>query len=209
MKPFSVLALLFASYAGIGQDIKSLEYAKQYQKQQVQSKKCMETIFSGNVPQDTIMQSFEEYDRMGRILRYIEYDRKSAPIAEYHYEYDAKGNMKMSVTHRYSDWQEIELVGEYDDRKRLVSRTPLNKPDGFWEKETFNYDAGGKLLSRDQWYFVDGVLKPVMNKSFPQSVEKNENSLSYIFDEHDLLIIEQLYRGGVSDKSRNFYYTFY
>jgi hypothetical protein len=200
---------MFIWIGGQSQDIKSLEYAKHFQKHKVQSKKCSEIRFQGNVPQDTLVVSLEEFDRSGRISRYIEYDRKSLPIAEYHFEYDANGKISMTVSHRYSDWQEIELIPEFDVKKRLISRTPQLKPSGFWEKETFNYDNAGRLLSRDQWYMVNGECIPVMNRSFPETIEKNECSMSYIFDQNDLLIIEQLYRGGVSDKSRNYTYTFF
>ncbi len=195
--------------SSLGQDIKSFEYAKHYQKHKVQSKKCVEIRFLGNVPIDTLVVSLEEFDRIGRISRYIEYDRRSMPEAEYHFDYDASGNVRITVAHKYSDWEEIALIPEYDAKNRLVARTPSVKPNGFWDKETFNYDVNGNVTSRDRWYNVDGESKPVINRSFPETVEKDESSLSYIFDEHDLLIIEQLYRGGVSDKSRNYVYTFY
>jgi hypothetical protein len=209
MKPLLSFVLFLVSMVGIGQDIKSLEYAKHYQKQKVQSRKCFEVRFNGHVAQDTVVVSLEEFDRSGRISRYIEYDRNSKPLAEYHFEYDQNGNMKMSVSHRYTGWTEVLLHPEFDSNNRLIARLPASKPEGFWEKETFNYDENGKILSRDQWYVVDGVSRPVMNKCFPETKEKIENSLSYIYDEHDLLIIEQLYRNGVSDKSRNYVYTFY
>lgn len=209
MKPLMSFVLFLISIAGIGQDIKSLEYAKYYQKHKVQSRKCSEVRFNGYVPQDTVVISVEEYDRSGRISRYIEFDRNSKPLAEYHFEYDPGGKMQMSVSHRYTDWTEVKLSPEFDQNKRMIARVPVSKPEGFWEKETFNYDENGKVLSRDQWYVVDGVNRPVMNKSFPETVEKTENSLSYIYDERGLLIIEQLYRNGVSDKARNYCYTFY
>jgi hypothetical protein len=209
MKPLFVFFMLFMAKASIGQDIKSLEYAKQYQKNKVQSRRCVEIRYNGNIATDTVLISLEEFDRSGRISRYIEYDRHNSPVAEYHFEYDAAGQIRMSVSHKYSDWMEVTLVPEFDEKRRMISRSPVNKPHGFWEKETFNYDASGKLLSRDHWYVVDGVHRPLINKAFPETVEKNENSLSYIYDEHDLLIIEQLYRNGVSDKSRNYQYTFY
>jgi uncharacterized protein YkuJ len=192
------------------QDIKSLDKCKHYAHQKVQTRKCVEIKFDGYTPTDTLDISYEEFDSNGRIIRYIEYSPIGKQLAEYHYSYNAKNQIaEMTVSHQYTDWQEIILTPTYDASNKMLSRQPKEKIHGLWEKETFQYDVRGELVCSEQWYTINGELKPVTKKFFPMHIEKKENSLSYIFDNHDLLIIEQLYQSGKSDKTRSYFYTFY
>ena len=49
----------------------------------------------------------------------------------------------------------------------------------------------------------------MMHKDYGSSIERVENSLTYIYDAKGLLIIEQYYSGGITDKARVYDYSHY
>lgn len=206
--PTSIFLLLVSFIRA--QDIKPLDYCHTYAKAHVNSRTCYEVKFQGNKAIDSLKTSVEEFNKEGKLIRFTEFTRTGKKIAEHEYSYDTHGKLTASsIRHLYNDWIQVDFKLTFNEKGKLVTRELTLPIQGCWQKETYSYHSNGILAKSEQWYEVGGSLKPMMHKDYESSIERVENSLTYIYDAKGLLIIEQYYSGGISDKARVYDYSHY
>ncbi len=194
MQKFSTLiislGLAFCSHA---QDIKLLDYAPQYAKLKVKERKTIE-IKNNKGQQDTMVYGLAIMNEHGLPIHYTEYFARGRKMAEYTYEYDGAGKLiNHSVATTFNDWQKVDFKIAHDAKGRLSSRELPESISNFWIKETFQYNSNGVLIKNQHWYEKDGGLTPLDYKDYPPTLQVDDNSLTYINDQHGLLILHQLY----------------
>lgn len=188
------------------QDTKHMDYRDAYRRNGVSQVQSVEVRYKGHEAVDTLPMGVAEIDEKGRMVKYTEFFARGRKNAEYLYHYDAYGKLASAeIAHRSLDFRPVPFMVEFDEKGRMVSRTPQESIPGFWEREEFVYSPDGTLVKAQQYY-------PVGQSTFaeyPASVLPRENSLSWIFDQRGLPVTQQVFdRTGRSERAILFRYKY-
>jgi len=191
------------------QDIKLMDYAPQYAKNQVSERKAFE-IKNSNGKQDTCIQGLALINEKGFPTLYTEYFARGRRMAEYSFEYDETGKLiRHSVMTTFNDWQPMDFKLTFDTKGRLISRELPESISSFWKKETFHYNNSGVMIKNEHWYEKDGSLMIMDTKDYPPSLVVEESSLTYINNPKGLLMLHQWYNSsGKVDKCWKYEYGY-
>ncbi len=201
---------LINNFFSIAQDVKSLDYAKQYSRHHARTRICKEVRYKANHAVDSTMLGIASFDKNGRVIHYTEFFSAGKKMAEYSYSYDEAGKMvKSDVSLVFNNWQPLEFELKHDAKGRLISRELKNVMANFWKRETFSYNAD-VLIKTEQWYEVNGLLEVKSHKDYPPTLDIRENSLTFILDAKGLLMLHQLMNGrGQVERALVYNYEFY
>ncbi len=212
----SIRKLLFASAIAISsmqaahaQDLKALDYAKLYARNNVSTRVCKEVKYKMKQAVDSTMVGIANFDKNGRMIHYTEFFAGGKKMAEYEYKYDDSGKMiKSTVSLVFNNWVPLDFILKYDQKGRVVSRELNEQVANFWKKETYTYTSE-VLLKSEQWYDINGGLVVLTHKDYPPHIEVSDNSLTYIVNERGLIILHQFISGrGEVDKALCYEYYY-
>ncbi|MEY3398476.1 MAG: hypothetical protein RL220_1070 [Bacteroidota bacterium] len=176
------------------QDLKVLDYAPQFAKEKISERRCHVISYKGNSPTDTMLLTIEKFDQSGRVTECTEYMRGQRQKSHYLYSYDKSGRISGSQVEFYSlPGENVELVCSYDSRGKLISRKPARTIPGFWIEESYVYNASGVIVETKQAYDSGGKAVILPLSAYPQTLKALDNSLTYIYDQHQLLILHRLF----------------
>lgn len=204
-----LFVLVLSNAMAHSQGVKSLDFSKDYKKNKVSARKCTEYIYSGYTVTDSILISEAFFDAEGRIVKYTEFFARGRKLNEQTFEYNEKGQLTKSfVSHVFNDWQPIELILEFDQSGKLVSRTCPVEIRNFWIKEVYHYNAQGKQIKCDQLKQGAQTLEMKSTQEFAPNLHSGENTPMDIHDPSGMLSVHQFYNSsGSVDRVWKYVYT--
>lgn len=204
------ISFLISCFISYSQDLKPLDYTRQYEKHHIRTRICKQVHYKGQQVVDSTMVGIASFDEKGRMIHYTEFFAGGRKMAEYDYSYNESGKMiKSSVSLVFNGWIPMEFELKYDKKDRVISRELKEAMANFWKKETYTYN-NEVMIKCNQWYEVNGGLVSETYKDYPPSLDVKENSLTYILDAKGLLIIQQLFNGrGQVERALVYNYEFF
>jgi YD repeat-containing protein len=191
-----VLGLVLSSSAQ-GQSIKSLDFAKDYQKQGVKTRVCVEYRYKGYQITDSMAISEARFDDLGRIIHYTEYFAGGRKLNEQTFSYDAQGKLIAStVAHVFNNWEPVELQLEFDAKGKLIARKCPVEIRNFWTEERYSYNNQGKLTRTEQFSSTNGHVALRSSMDYAASLHTGENTPMDIHNEHGLHDLHQFFNAN-------------
>ncbi|MBL7942579.1 MAG: hypothetical protein JNM00_07425 [Flavobacteriales bacterium] len=200
----------FFSVIAMAQDIKPLDFAPVFRKNKVEKQWIKEVTYRQGAAPDTLLLGEVVVDPTGRMSQFTEYFAGGRVFAIYRYHYDEKGSMTgCTVAHTFLQFEEIPFLIEREPTGRIKSRTTAANIPGFWIKETYTYNNMGVLIRSERWNESNGQLSSAGNSSYPAFIARDEKSLSTLFDNRGLPILQKMKGGGGEEISILYQYDFY
>lgn len=179
------------------QSIKSLDFSKDYQKQGVKTRVCMEYRYQGYQITDSMTISEARFDDLGRIIHYTEYFAGGRKLNEQTFSYDAQGKLIGStVAHVFNSWEPVELQLEFDAKGKLVARKCPIEIRNFWTEERYTYNSQGKLTRTEQFSSTNGQVELRSSMDHAPSLHTGENTPMDIHNERGLHDLHQFFNAN-------------
>lgn len=192
---FLVGSLLFST--AYSQSVKSLDFAKDYQKHGVKTRVCMEYRYQGYQITDSLAISEAKFDENGRIIHYTEYFAGGRKLNEQTFTYDAQGKLIAStVAHVFNSWEPVELQLEFDAKGKLISRKCPIEIRNFWTEERYCYNSQGKLIRTEQYNTTNGQVEMRSSMDHAASLHTGENTPMDIHNERGLHALHQFFNAS-------------
>lgn len=185
---FTILTTCISAFS---QSYQLNDYQKDYSKNDIQSRLCVEIIYENDIPVDTIKLNKVEFDQRGRVIQYTQYFAKKRELYHINYEYNTDGTIRScKVSHLFHGWEPVDLIVQEENGKLISLECPVEIRN-FWMKEAYTYSKIGKINSSVQLDMKDGEWVPRSPQAYSSTIHSGENTPTYIHNPSGLLHMQQ------------------
>jgi hypothetical protein len=196
MKYLATLMLAFLFAPAFSQGLKPLDFADILRDAGVWKETQYRVNYKDALPVDTCLHRVMEFDANGLMTARTDYFACGRVYSTERFEYDENHKLIANeIGHVFNQFEFVPFELNYDDFGRVISRT-LDEPiRSFWQSENFIYDDFGTLTIIEQASMKSGELVVTQRDKFdcgPIKIDP-KNTMSHIFDEHGLPILDNIY----------------
>lgn len=205
-----LFAFLAIGLSAFSQSFQLNDYQRDYLKNDIHSRMCIEIIYENGAPVDTLMISKVEFDQKGRVVQYTQFFAKKRELYHINYEYNLDGTISScKLSHLFHGWEPVDLIVQEENGKLLSLECPIEIRN-FWKKESYSYSKTGRIASSVQMDMKDGEWAPRLSQEYSSTIHSGENSPTFIHNPSGLLHMQQnLNDSGQIKSTLLFSYTHY